>query len=150
MSNLNKSLIGDLQTKTLQEKIISAITVVDLNWLGYDHLSGLSPSTIEKYNVQAHINRVMLWLSSKPNDYVRESLKGGILYTLLGESMSDENLASKEELLKVRFSDEFANDLDLIYLKLTRSTVGRGLIVNMIVRDRLVNITIPISAEVAA
>ena len=150
MSNLNKSLISDLQTKTLQEKIDSAVTVVDLYWLGYDHTSELSPSILERYNVQAHINRVMLWLSSKPNDYVREALKGGILYSLLGEIMNEENLSSHEEIIKARFTAEFANDLDLLYLKLSKSKTGRGLSINMIVKDKLLDTVIPINAEVEA
>lgn len=150
MSNLNKSLISDFQTKTFEEKIKASVNGVDLYWLGYDHTSDLLPSSVERYGVQANINRVLLWLSSKPNDYIRESLKGGILYSLLGQLTQDTNLEDWERIIKSRFNDEFANDLDLFYLKITPDKAYRKITINMIVRDKVTNNTFPLTTEATA
>lgn len=148
MSKLNRALVGDLQTTTLKEKIQNSIQGTDLWWLGYDHNSGTNPTTtIVSTNVRANINRVLLWLASKENDYVREPLKGGILYNLLGTLSNNTNLSQWEDLIKSRFNEEFANDLDLLLLTLTPDPTYKKLYVQMIVRDKVTNKTFPVSTE---
>lgn len=148
MSKLNKSLISDSQTRTLSERIQNAIQGTDLWWLGYDHNSNQNPTqTIVCTNTRAHINRVLLWLASKECDYVREPLKGGILYNLLGTLSHDTNLSTWEDIIKSRFNEEFAQDLDLLLIKLTPDKSYRKLTVQMIVRDKIANKTFPVTTE---
>lgn len=148
MSKLNRALVGDLQTTTLKEKIQNSIQGTDLWWLGYDHNSGTNPTTtIVSTNVRANVNRVLLWLASKENDYVREPLKGGVLYNLLGTLNNSTNLSQWEDLIKSRFNEEFANDLDLLMLTLTPDPTYKRLYVQMIVRDKVTNKTFPVSTE---
>lgn len=150
MSSLNKSIIGDYQTKTLEEKIKASTNGVDLNLYGYDHTSGKSPSDIVKSGAKAHVNRILFWLSSKPNDFIRESLKGGILYSLIGQLNKDTNLQSWENLIKSKFASEFSSDLDLLYLKLNTDVSYKKLIINMVVRDRLTNNTFAVATGAEA
>lgn len=148
MSKLNRALVGDLQTTTLKEKIQNSIQGTDLWWLGYDHNSGANPTTtIVSTNIRANVNRVLLWLASKENDYVREPLKGGVLYNLLGTLNNSTNLSQWEDLIKSRFNEEFANDLDLLMLTLTPDPTYKRLYVQMIVRDKITNKTFPVSTE---
>lgn len=148
MSKLNRALVGDLQTTTLKEKIQNSIQGTDLWWLGYDHNSSTNPTTtIVSTNVRANVNRVLLWLASKENDYVREPLKGGVLYNLLGTLNNSTNLSQWEDLIKSRFNEEFANDLDLLMLTLTPDPTYKRLYVQMIVRDKVTNKTFPVSTE---
>lgn len=148
MSKLNRALVGDLQTTTLKEKIQNSIQGTDLWWLGYDHNSGTNPTTtIVSTNARANVNRVLLWLASKENDYVREPLKGGVLYNLLGTLNNSTNLSQWEDLIKSRFNEEFANDLDLLMLTLTPDPTYKRLYVQMIVRDKVTNKTFSVSTE---
>lgn len=148
MSKLNKSLIGELQTLSLEKKIQNALEGRDLNWTGYDHTSELNPSqAIVKSGAAASCNRVLLWLASKEHDFVRSPLKGGVLYSLLGELNSSTNLKFWEERIKTRFNEEFSGDLDLLLLKLTPDSTYRHLNIQMIVRDKLTNKTFPVNTE---
>ena len=124
MSRLNSPLLNDLQSRSFQEKIKVSLNTADLNWLGNDRLSDIS---FEKYNVSANINRVLLWLASKDNEYPRESLKGGVLWSLIAQKNNDENLKQWEETITERFNEDFAGDLELFLLKLSTDTTNKKL-----------------------
>ena len=104
MAKLNSSYISDLQSTSLEEKIESSKNSVDLYYEGYDRNSNIA---FEQYGKYAHINRVLLWLSTKPRDYVRSSFTGGILYSLLGQLGNDTNLKSWENDIREKFNEEF-------------------------------------------
>lgn len=145
MSRLNRSLIDDVQSKTLEERIESAVNGIDIDYLGFDKLD--PKSTFIKTGSDANVNRVLFWLSSKRKDYVREEFKGGILYDLLGQLCSDTNLAEWENAITAKFNEEFSGDLNLVLLRLTTDKTYRRLIINMVVQDRVKNITFPVSTE---
>jgi len=145
MSRLNSSLINDYQSKTLAEKIESVTNGIDFNYLGYD--KSKSEKSFVKYGNDANINRVLFWLSSKRKDYVREEFKGGILYDLLGQLCSTTNLTDWENTIRSKFNEEFSEDLNIVLLKLTTDKTYRKLVINMVVQDKLKNITFPVSTE---
>ena len=144
MPRLNSPLISDLQSTTFKEKINTSLNEVDLNWLGNNRYSD---DSFEKYGTKANVNRVLLWLASKPDDYIRESLKGGILYSLLGQLTSDTNLREWESSIREKFNAEFSQDLEIFLLKLTADKTYKKLKIEMIVRDVLLNKTFPVSTE---
>ena len=141
---VNNSIIKNTQDKTIVSLIDKSNNGVDINYLGY---SSILRSPIIKSGTNAHINRVLFWLSSKRDDYVRESFKGGILYDLLNIRCNDEELTSWEQTIKSKFNEEFSGELELVYLKLNSNPKQRKITINMIVRDRLENKTFPISTE---
>lgn len=141
---VNNSIIKNTQDKTIVSLIDKSNNGVDINYLGY---SSILRSPIIKSGTNAHINRVLFWLSSKRDDYVRESFKGGILYDLLNIRCTDEELTSWEQTIKSKFNEEFSGELELVYLKLSSNPKQRKITINMIVRDRLENKTFPVSTE---
>lgn len=134
MPSLNSSYISDIQTRDLKEKIQDGRNVVDLDYEGYNRLT--DESFIKK-GTNAHINRVLLWLASKPDDYVRETFKGGVLYSLLARNINDPNLREWESSIRERFNSEFYGELNLVYVKLNIDKIRKILYVNMIVKDTL-------------
>ena len=144
MATLNRDLIGDYQSLDLQERISKTLTSVDLSYTGYDRLN---PSSIDKYNNNAHVNRVLFWLSSGRYDYVRQPYSGGILRNLVGQILSDDNLTLWENTIKNAFEENFSNDLKLPYIKLHVDKVKRILTVNMIVQDILSNKMFTVTEE---
>ena len=141
---VQNSIIKDIQDKTIGTLIEKTNNGVDINYLGY---SSVYRNPIVKSGTNAHINRVLFWLSSKRDDYVRESFKGGILYDLLNIRCNDEELSSWEQTIKSKFNEEFSGELELVYLKLSSNPKQRKITINMIVRDRLENKTFPVSTE---
>lgn len=141
---VNNSIIKNTQDKTIVSLIDKSNNGVDINYLGY---SSILRNPIIKRGTNAHINRVLFWLSSKRDDYVRESFKGGILYDLLNIRCTDEELTSWEQTIKSKFNEEFSGELELVYLKLNSNPKQRKITINMIVRDRLENKTFPVSTE---
>ena len=91
------------------------------------------------------MNRVLFWLTTKSNEYVRQPNKGGVLYSLLGTLSNDTNLSEWETEIKARFNTEFGSDLELVYLKLSTDKKNRKLNIEMVVRDVLSNRTFPIT-----
>lgn len=144
MPTANKSLISDLQSQTLQSQVKRDKQVVDLNYSGYDRNSNKS---FERYEGSAHRNRLLLWLASHPYDYVREPLKGGIIYSLLSRSVNDINLKEWEQEIQERFNEEFSSDLTLLYIKLSFNQITKGLLINMAVRDNLTKESVTLSTE---
>ena len=144
MAKLNSSLIKDYQTTSLNEKIQTRLNTVDLNYLGYDPNG---KDSFEKYGVYSHINRVLLWLASKPNDYVRESFKGGILWSLLGRINNDSNHTEWENTIKERFNEEFSSELSLMYISISLDVPTKTAILNMVVSDNLNKQTFTVSTS---
>ena len=144
---VQNSIIKNVQEKTIKTLVDNINNGVDINYLGY---SSIGNRPIVKQGTDAHVNRVLFWLSSKRDDYIRESFKGGILYDLLNIRCNDEELTSWEQTIKEKFNDEFSGELELVYLKLTSNPKQKKIIINMIVRDKLENKTFPISTEAKA
>lgn len=141
----NKSLMGDLQTYNLQEKIELASNEVDLNYNGYDVQNPKSVFTQVGY--AAHVNRVLFWITSKRNDYVRSSFKGGVIYDILGKLATESNLEYWEKNILQRFNMEFSNDLTLLSVKLSTDKNKRYLKINMVVQDKMSNHTFTVNTE---
>lgn len=145
MVRLNSSYISDLQSRDLETKIESSKNTVDLWYEGYDRNN---PSrSFEQYGKYSHVNRALLWLASKPRDFVRSSWTGGVLYSLIGQLGSDTNLKEWEDEIMERFNEEFAGDLQLMYITLNIDKKRRVLSINMIVRDAISNEMYPITTE---
>lgn len=150
MSLMNSAFRSELQTKTLPEKIVPIIQSTDLSCFGIDN-DGHTKDDFVVSGKKSHINRALFWLSSKNYDFIREPNKGGYLYSLLGSSLAEGNLQVMEEQLKQAFNLEFANDLEVIYVKLSRKKVDSNkpncLVVNMVVRDLIDNSLYTIAKE---
>lgn len=148
MSLMNSAFRSESQTKTLPERIVPIIRSTDLSCFGIDN-EGHTQSDFVVSGKQSHINRALFWLSSKNYDFIREPDKGGYLYMLLGTINSNSNLQVLEEQLRQAFNIEFANDLEVVYVKLTskRTNKQNGLIVNMVVRDLIDNSLYTIAKE---
>ena len=146
----NPSTASEIQSKTISENVNIALRGVDLNYLGN---KPIRPHSKEKKvvlsGVDADVNRVLFWLSSKRDDYVRSYLKGGVLYDLLGSLASEPNLEYWKEEIARRFNSEFSGEMSLFFIELTVNKKTRTLIVNMVVRDNFRNITFPINTEAA-
>lgn len=142
----NKSIIKEVQDKVLKKKIDEYSSGVDINFRGYDR-NTYNDSIIKK-GTDAHINRVLFWLSSKRDDYVRDSFKGGILYDMLGEVTRESNLKEWEYTIKNRFNEEFSGDLDLMLVTVSLDNDNKKIIIDMVVRDTIDNRTFPISTGV--
>lgn len=138
------SIINMAQENLLKNLVDTSNNGVDVNYLGY---SSLKKNSIVKKGTEAHVNRVLFWLSSKRDDYVRESFKGGILYDLINIRCTQEELNSWEQTIKTKFNEEFSGELELVYLKLTSNPKQKKITINMIIRDRLENSTFPLSTE---
>ena len=138
------SIINMAQENLLKNLVDTSNNGVDINYLGY---SSLKNNSIVKKGTNAHVNRVLFWLSSKRDDYVRESFKGGILYDLINIRCTQEELNSWEQTIKTKFNEEFSGELELVYLKLTSNPKQKKITINMIIRDRLENSTFPLSTE---
>lgn len=140
--------MSELQSNSLNEKIDILTNGVDLYWKGYDYSTDMNPSSIERYGVQSHINRVLFWLASKPLDFTRSSLRGGVLYNLIGQLNNDTNLEDWKEDIRLKFNSEFSNDLDLLLINMRTDKKYRHLYIEMMVRDRVSNRVFPVATGV--
>lgn len=144
MGNINSSLVSDLQAKSLAEKVTTLVSGKDLNYQGVDISS--DKINFELSGNKAHANRVLLWLASKPYDFVREDTNAGILYSILGRIGTDNsNMEKWENFLKNNFAEKFASDLTLSYLNLRFDSTSKLLKIDMIVTDALNKTTFSIS-----
>lgn len=165
MSTLNPSIISDLQTTSLKDKINQTTNGVDLNWRGYSAQNkGNSASynvsqfvggtevfpiddttlsgdyTFEKYKDRANFNRAVAWLASKHGDYVRQSEKGcGLLYALIGKTMNEMTLRDLENRISEAFNKDFMSDMEMMNLSITQDAKNKRLIITMMVRDLTTN-----------
>lgn len=144
MPTLNSSYISDAQTRSLDEKVQDTRNTVDLDYQGFDRMT---EESFERYGMQSHVNRALLWLESKPNDYVRESFKGGVLYGLLAQNSNEPNLRVWETLIRDRFNEEFMGDLSLVYVRLSMDKQRRILHINMMVKDNIARLTSTITTQ---
>lgn len=145
MAILNNSVIKESQLQSLETRILSGTNGVDLNYLGYDHTD--TDSSIIKERDKANVNRVLFWLASKKDDYVRESFKGGVLYSLLGVLCNTTNLSEWEQTITSRFNSAFANDMSIVYLKLYTDKNYKKIAVTMVVKDLVESSIFTVSTE---
>lgn len=145
MAILNNSVIKESQLQSLETRILAGTNGVDLDYLGYDHTD--TDASIIKKRDKANVNRVLFWLASKKDDYVRESFKGGVLYSLLGVLCNTTNLSEWEQTITSRFNSAFANDMNIMYLKLYTDKNYKKITVTMIVKDLVESSIFTVSTE---
>lgn len=145
MAVLNSSVINESQIKSLKERVYKSTHGIDLNYLGYDSTDNNSKLVLERD--KANVNRVLFWLASKKDDYIRESFKGGVLYELLGVSCNTTNLSDWEKTITERFNESFSSDMQLMYIKLITDKDFKKIIVNMVVRDIVENSVFTVATE---
>ena len=165
MASLNKSLVSEYQTTSLAKKIHQTINGVDLNWRGYsvknkgnkqvymassfiggtetfaENDSRLDGGyTFEKYEKDANFNRAVAWLASKKGDYVRSSSSGcGLLYTLLGKNLNQNELSNISNQVTAAFNQDFLGDMEMVDLDLSLDSKNKKIIITMVVRDLTTN-----------
>lgn len=132
MATLNRELIGDFQSLDLSQRVAKTFTGVDLSYTGYDRHN---PKSFERFNKDAHINRVLFWLSSRKGDFVRQPGEGGILYSIVGQLSSNFNTSLWEKVIADAFNTRFSNDLSLVSLNISIDKATRILTIDMVVRD---------------
>lgn len=145
MAVLNNSVIKESQIKSLEERVYNATNGIDLSYTGYDSSDSNSKLVLERD--KANVNRVLFWLASKRDDYVRESFKGGVLYDLLGVVCNTTNLKDWESIITERFNESFSNDMQLVLVKLSVDKNYKKIIVNMVVRDIVENSVFTVATE---
>lgn len=136
MAKLNRSIVSSLQSKDIRDKVNSFNKGVDFDWKGFDSKNNYYNSFV-KEGTDSNVNRVLFWLATKRDDYVRDSFKGGVLYELLGVIMNDDNLEYYTNYITQRFNEDFSNDLTLVRLSLIPHKLQRKLEIQMVVRDTL-------------
>ena len=141
----NTSLITDLQSSDIPRNINIDSRRIDINYRGYDSRKALKNFVLSGVNADA--NRVLFWLSSKRDDYVRSYLKGGVLYELLGEIANSDNLDYWKGEISRRFNDEFSGEMNLLYIDLDIDKKRKTLRIGMMVQDRLLGVTFPVNTE---
>lgn len=148
MARLNRVfIIDEHQEYLLQDAVSDLQNDCDLNYLGYNRLNSKQKFFVK--GKEAHINRVLLWLASKSNDYVRQSLKGGVLYSLLGQKAAEPDLEAWKAEIKTRFNHDFSQDLTLITLDLDMNKTTKVLGIRMIIQDNITKAMIPVSTGVS-
>lgn len=142
----NSPIMTDLQSSSVNKNIYRGLTRVDLNYRGYDSRKP-SKNSLVLNEPDADVNRVLFWLSSKRDDYVRSYLKGGVLYDLLGTIASSPNLEYWKGEITRRFNEEFNGELVLLFIDLTINKGRRTLKLEMIVQNRYLGTTFPVNTE---
>lgn len=126
--------MGVFQSTTLGQDSYDFIKGVDINFLGDSNNFILS-------DVEALKNKVLFWLMSMEGDYVREPDKGGLLYSLLGKTLTEENLKDIKSLISSGFQDIFGKELRLLTLDITpdrsKNNGKSGIVINMTIKDLL-------------
>lgn len=146
----NPSRISDLQSYTISQNINISTREFDINYNGYKALNPNSENkSLVLSGVKADANRVLFWLSSKRDDYVRSYLKGGVLYDLLGQVANDSNLDYWREEIVRRFNEEFSGEMTMLFIELNINKKTKTLIINMIVKDNFNDVTFPVNTEAA-
>lgn len=146
MARLNKSLVGEFQETILSDQIKEINSSLDLNYRGFNREN--PKDFLIKYNSQATVNRVLFWLTSKPNDYIRQSYKGGLLYAMLGSKSTDIDVQKWETEIRNKFNQDFSSDLTLTLLKLDVDKFRKILTIQMIVQDNITKAMTPITTGV--
>ena len=134
MRKSNTKLSGILQSTTLSQDSYDFIKGVDINFLGNE-----GDFILE--DTEALKNKILFWLTSARGDYVRQPSKGGPLYSVIGKTITPNNLANIQASLSSGFQDMFGKELRLISLDINMDKSAQsgkaGIIVNMVVKDLL-------------
>lgn len=146
MARLNKALVGELQEMVFSDQIKEIKGSLDLNYRGYNREN--PKDFLVKTNYLATVNRVLFWLTSKPNDYIRQSYKGGLLYSMLGSKAADIDIQKWETEIRNKFNQDFSQDLTLTLLKLDMDNFRKVLTIQMIVQDNITKAMTPITTGV--
>lgn len=146
MARLNKALVGELQETVFSDQIKEVKGSLDLNYRGFNR--GNPKDFLVKTNYLATVNRVLFWLTSKPNDYIRQSYKGGLLYSMLGSKAADIDVQKWETEIRNKFNQDFSQDLTLTLLKLDVDNFRKVLTIQMIVQDNITKAMTPITTGV--
>lgn len=143
----NQLMTGEMQQTSVSSLTSDLIQSRDLSYTGYDRHHLEQPFELNGY--PAHVNRVLFWLASKPNDYIRQSYKGGVLYSLLAQKSSEINLAEWKNEIQNRFNQDFGQDLLLTVLDLSLDSKNKTLTLKMVVQDNITKAMIPVTTGVS-
>lgn len=129
-------ILSELQSKTFGENAIQFIDGRDLN---YEGNNASAPEHLRKDFVlsgtDAIKNKVMFWLSSAEGDYIREPDKGGVLWGLLGKSMTASNATRIEKDIVAFFNSSFQGELSLLRVNVTKDVENRRWKIQLFVQD---------------
>lgn len=128
-------ILSELQNRKFAQGAADHINGTDLNYQGNstEVSSFEQPFVVE--GMGAMRNKVLFWLSSVRGDYVRESSKGGILYSLLGHTMTDDAAAAARSALTTFFAAHFTQDLRLLDVSVVADKHQRRWVVTLYVQD---------------
>lgn len=126
-------IISELQNQKFTTFAKEYIDGVDLNYQGSSSEAGSYPFIMRGTDTMR--NKVLFWLSSVKGDYVRESSKGGILYSLLGSTMTEEAALRTKSAITAFFAAHFQQDLQLLEVSVVADKPTRRWIVTLYVQD---------------
>lgn len=126
-------LVSEAQSMLFAEAMEAAVNGVDFNLKGYSLEDRTTEFVLE--GTAANKNRVMLWLYSKPGDYVRQPDKGGPLYAILGIPLSKDNADAIEDSITLSFNNFFSPDLELVDAVVQPDNANKRWIITLYVKD---------------
>lgn len=131
-------ILSEIQTKLFSETAQEFAEGKDLNYKG----NSLTEDMLQKEDfvlggTEAIKNKVMFWLTSSQGDYVREPDKGGILWGLLGKSLTDSNASFIKKDIQIYFDANFQGELTLIKVDVNKDLESRRWKIELFVKDPL-------------
>lgn len=142
-------IVSELQNRPFATTLRAEVNGVDLNYQGNAVVAapGTIPFIVE--GTAAIKNKVLFWLSSVQGDYPRESTKGGILYSMLGRSMTSDNVAFIKNSISTFFTTHFQEELHLIDVSVVADVTSRKWNITLYVQDpirrELFNVAVGVS-----
>jgi phage baseplate assembly protein W len=129
-------ILSELQTKQLGDTARAFIDGKDFNFKGNNITAEASQREDFVLDGTAAIkNKVMFWLTSAEGDYVREPGKGGVLWSLLGKSLTDANAARIKKDIQTFFSANFQGELNLLGVDIIKDIENRRWKIELLVKD---------------
>jgi hypothetical protein len=129
-------IISELQSQAFAETSTAYVNGVDFNFQGHElDEDSTQESDFVLNGVEAVRNRVLFWLTSAQGDYVREPSKGGLLYQLLGTTLTDSNLAAIEQEIEIFFSTNFSGELTLLKAYIVADVEQHQWVIKLYVQD---------------
>lgn len=142
------NLISEAQSMLFAESMEALVNGVDFNLRGHNLTDSSSEFVLS--GKEANKNRVMLWLYSKPGDYIRSPTRGGPLYAVIGKGMSQDDADSIRDSITLEFNSFFIDDLELFEVSVVPDTKRRRWNITLFVRDPIRRELFDIALGVAA
>lgn len=143
-------ILSEIQTRLFSETALEFIDGKDFNYKGNNiNAAEHQQEDFVLDGTEAIKNKVLFWLTSSQGDYVREPDKGGILWGLLGRSLTEENGRRAQQDIQTFFEVNFRGELNLISVQVRGDKENKRWKIEMFVKDpirrELFNVAVGVS-----